>query len=102
MAFLGKSNYFPYSRLLEVIDLGGRVDAIVIDFTKAFDVVLPDILILKLIDDKIDRRVIAWISEFLRDRKQKVRIGQHLTEKGNFTSGVPQSSVICSLLFLVL
>ncbi len=57
------------------------MDAIVIDFAKAFDVVPHDILILKLIDAKIDRRVIAWISEFLRDRNQKVRIGQHLSEK---------------------
>ncbi len=86
--------------LADEIDNGGRVDAIVIDFAKAFDVVPHDRLVNKLIDSGIDTRVVAWINELLRDRKQKVRIGSYLSTSASVTSGIPRGSVIGPLMFL--
>ncbi|KAJ4432824.1 hypothetical protein ANN_21463 [Periplaneta americana] len=53
--------------LAEEVDRGGRIDAVVIDFSKAFDLVPHDILIDKLSRLGIDKRVVLWIQEFLKD-----------------------------------
>ncbi len=75
-----------FQDLADEIDAGGRVDAVVIDFAKAFDVVPHNRLVQKLINSGIDPRVVVWNSEFLRDRKQKVRIGQELSSEARGVS----------------
>ncbi|KAJ4449146.1 hypothetical protein ANN_00541, partial [Periplaneta americana] len=64
--------------LAEEVDRGGRIDAVVIDFSKAFDLVPHDILIDKLSRLGIDKRVVLWIQEFLKGRTQRVRVGHEI------------------------
>ncbi|KAJ4430057.1 hypothetical protein ANN_22265 [Periplaneta americana] len=87
--------------LAEGVDRGGRIDAVVIDFSKAFDLVPHDILIDKLSRLGIDKRVVLWIQEFLKGRTQRVRVGHEISEIGNISSGVPQGSVLGPLLFII-
>ncbi|KAJ4441739.1 hypothetical protein ANN_11597 [Periplaneta americana] len=87
--------------LAEEVDRGGRIDAVVIDFSKAFDLVPHDILIDKLSRLGIDKRVVLWIQEFLKGRTQRVRVGHEISEIGNISSGVPQGSVLGPLLFII-
>jgi hypothetical protein len=77
-----------------------RLDAILIDFSIAFDRVPHDRLLKKIVDSCVDQRVVVWIREFLLDRSQRVRVGGQLSDEVTVTSGVPQGSVLAPLLFL--
>jgi hypothetical protein len=49
---------------------GDRIDAIVIDFSKTFDLVPHDWLLVKIAFSGVDSMVVAWVREFLLDRTQ--------------------------------
>jgi hypothetical protein len=76
---------------------GGKIDAIVIDFSKAFDLVPHNRLLMKISKSGVDPRVVEWVWEFLLGRTQ--RVGVQLSEEVRDTSGVQQRSVL-GLLFL--
>jgi hypothetical protein len=44
---------------------GDRIDAIVIDFSKAFVLVPHDRLLMKIANSGVVLRVVAWVKEFL-------------------------------------
>jgi len=79
---------------------GDRIDAIVIHFSRAFDLVPHDRLLMKIANSGVVLRVVAWVREFLLGRTQTVRVGGQLSEEVRLTSGVPQGSVLGLLLFL--
>jgi hypothetical protein len=64
------------------LDNGNRIDAIIIDFSKAFDLVPYDRLLTKIAASGANSRVVIWTREFLLGRTQRVRVGGHLSEEG--------------------
>ena len=46
---------------MDSMDNGDRIDAIVIDFSKAFDLVLHDRLLMKIVISGVDSRLVAWV-----------------------------------------
>ena len=87
--------------IADSLDEGVGIDAIIIDFFRAFNLVPHDRLFKKLAVSGVDSRVVVWVREFLVDHTQRVRVGWQLSKKVKVSSGVLQGSILGPLLFLV-
>ena len=56
-----------------------QLDAIIVDFSKAFDLVPHGRLLTKTANSGVESRVVVWIREFLLGRTQRVRVGGQLS-----------------------
>ena len=65
-----------------------------LDFSKAFDLVSHNILLHKLKVYKFSEQTLTLFKSYLLDRKQEVRIGKSTSEKRNILADVPQGSVL--------
>lgn len=71
------------------------------DYTKAFDRLRFDLIIHRLLECRFPCQFVLWISSYLSDRKQSVRIGVHTSNAINVTSGVPQGSILGPYLYAI-
>lgn len=78
-----------------------RVDALYLDFSKAFDKVNHEILMRKLSSYSIPLNILKWIKSYLSNRRQYVKLG--VGESADFivNSGIPQGSHIGPTIFLL-
>ena len=83
------------------LDSGAQINAIFLDFSKAFNKVPFGRLFFKLSHYGIQGTLLDWIRDFLMNRTQQVVLNNITSEWANLTSGVPQSSVLGPLLFLL-
>lgn len=72
-----------------------------IDITKAFDTVNHDILIHKLYRAGFRGFILDWFKSYLKNRTQRVVIGEKSSDVKYINIGVPQGTVLGPLLFLI-
>jgi hypothetical protein len=77
------------------------VDIFYLDFSKAFDKVPKERLMVKVRAKGVGGSLADWLHNWLTDRKQAVRIGDAVSEEENVESGVMQGTVLGPVLFTI-
>ena len=78
-----------------------QIDSIILDFSKEFDKVCHQKLLLKLDYYGIKGNPHKWISNFLQNQTQRVVVWGTFSENVTVLSGVPRGTVLGPLLFLL-
>ena len=70
-----------------------------VDFSSAFNTVIHHTLIRKLGNLGLGSSLCAWIWDFLRNRPQRVRMGDRTSSTLTLNTGTPQGCVLSPLLY---
>ncbi|CAM4570023.1 unnamed protein product [Leuciscus chuanchicus] len=86
--------------ILQHLDRPGTYARILfVDFSSAFNTIIPDLLTAKLTQLSMPSSICQWISIFLTDRQQRVRLGKLTSRTLTISTGAPQGCVLSPLLF---
>ena len=75
--------------------------ALFIDFKKAFDLIDPELLFLKLFHYGFDNSSLKLIINYFFERTLLVKLGSTLSSKSESRLGVPQGSILGQLFFII-
>ncbi|KAK3549708.1 hypothetical protein QTP86_007159 [Hemibagrus guttatus] len=86
--------------ILQHLDSPGSYARILfMDFSSAFNTIIPALLRDKLFQLNVPDSMCSWIMDFLTDRRQFVRLGTHVSDLQHISTGSPQGCVLSPLLF---
>ena len=86
--------YKPFDACLDVI-------TVFLDISKAFDKVWHQVLLYKYKHNCILGNLLETLTDFLKDRKQRVALNGRNSSWANIEAGVPQDSILGPLLLLI-
>lgn len=78
---------------------GACVRMLFVDYSSAFNTIIPDILISKLFILGLSPSICTWIKDFLTNRPQTVKLGPQLSSVIMLSTGSPQGCVLSPLLY---
>ncbi len=78
---------------------GTYVRILFVDFSSAFNTIIPNLLLPKLTQLSVPTSVCQWITSFLTDRQQLVRLGKYTSNTRTISTGAHQGCVLSPLLF---
>ncbi len=78
---------------------GTYVRILFVDFISNFNTSMPNLLLPKLTQLSVPTSVCQWITSFLTDRQQLVRLGKFSSSTRTISNGAPQGCVLSPLLF---
>ncbi|KAL0158825.1 hypothetical protein M9458_046901 [Cirrhinus mrigala] len=86
--------------ILQHLDRPGTyVRILFVDFSSAFNTIIPSLLHTKLNQLSVPSSICQWITSFLTDRQQLVRLGKFTSSSRTTNTGAPQGCVLSPLLF---
>ncbi len=86
--------------VLQYLDRPGTyVRILFVDFSSAFNTIIPNHLLPKLTQLSVPTSICEWINSFLTDRQQLGRLGKFSSSTCTFSTGAPQGCVLSPLLF---
>ncbi|KAI5609339.1 gastrula zinc finger protein XlCGF28.1-like [Silurus asotus] len=88
-----------YSALTHLDKSNTYIRMLFIDFSSAFNTVLPTVLITKFSELGICTSTCRWILDFLTNRPQSVRLGNQVSSTLILNTGIPQGCVLSPLLY---
>ena len=83
----------------KIVDCGGVFGALLTDLSKAIDCILRDLFIAKLEAYGFQADALNLVYDYLSNRKQRVKIKETFSCSKDIRYGVPQGSILGSLLF---
>ncbi|KAK3560434.1 hypothetical protein QTP86_008440 [Hemibagrus guttatus] len=86
--------------ILQHLDKSGiYVRLLFMDFSSAFNTIIPTLLQTKLTQLSVPSSICQWITSFLTDRHQLVKLGKFTSYSRTTSTGTPQGCVLSPLLF---
>ena len=90
-----------FEEVTRMMDEGGGVDMIYLDYSKAFDSVPHKRLLSKMKAYRVNEKVWKWVEDFPIGRRQQLSVGEAQSDWTGVSSGVPQGSVLGPILFVM-
>ncbi|KAK3514232.1 hypothetical protein QTP70_010413 [Hemibagrus guttatus] len=92
-------NMAVYFILQHLDSAGSYIRILFVDFSFAFNTIIPALLRDKLFQLNVPDSMCSWITDFLTDRWQFVRLRMHVSDFWHISTGSPQGCVLSPLLF---